>query len=245
MFNDWQWYKDLFQITFLRYFAVWFSLVPILYLLIKDIPKEVTIAIGMKSYTLNFELPFSWEILWVSSFCYVLALLTYLIRVPTFIKRYPSYAEYKSHTHSPRWIIWEMKSFVKENPNPEKLVTRLKEKGYLTTTPIPKDKILPYVDVNNDQTILYFKHNNSPCNVGMPRIDTEGNELKEVSQIAEREIFWELFARIAESRKCARNFIGTLLPISFSLALIILVNHIWTALSGPVLDFLLKLFQSS
>ena len=42
--THWQWYKSFFSITILRYFVLWFSIVPMFALWFKQIPKgEITI----------------------------------------------------------------------------------------------------------------------------------------------------------------------------------------------------------
>ena len=131
VWTHWQWYKVFFHIAILRYLVLWFAAVPVLAKLLQKVPHELTIALGDRVITLAMRLPFTWELLWVCSFTYVIALFLYNIVCPRFVKEYSSYAEYKAHMHSPRWIIWQARELVKDNSELPKLVERLKVKRYL------------------------------------------------------------------------------------------------------------------
>src|SRR5947209_136126 len=105
--THWQSYRGFFHIAVLRYLVFWFSLVPVFAKFLEKVPREITLNIGSHSFTLATELPFNWELLWLSSFLFVCAFFVYTFSCPRFVKNYSSYADYKTHMHSPRWIVWE------------------------------------------------------------------------------------------------------------------------------------------
>jgi hypothetical protein len=241
--TDWQWYRSFFNITIFRYFTLVFAIFPILIKTLGQIPKELTLTINLKTFIINLELPFNWYCLWFSAFFYVIAYALYLIFCPSFIKKYPSYSEYKAHLHSPRWIAWEMKEIVKDENEKEKLYDRLKTKSYLTELNSNNIKVndLPKVDVKEKQTELTFMYKETLYKFAMPILVNEDEDEKN-TLIAEREVFWEIFGRFSSSKQNIRFYVRLSLFLSTFFFVIVLIQNIVTALFYVINDFI-KFFE--
>lgn len=212
---NWQWFRDFFNITIFKYFVTWFALVPIFAKLSEYLPKEIKIQLSQSdSYIVNLELPFKWEILWVSSLSFVIAYLLYLIFAPTFVKRYFSLKDYKEYEHSPRWIVWESQKLIKSKyVDIDKFVGRMAKKEYVKKANNISDFNDKEVIVDNKQTYLMFKYKDEQYKFSMP-ILSDNQENQTLTEIAVREIFWEIFARFSASKFGVRFAIQTLLIIS-------------------------------
>lgn len=226
--THWQWYKGFFNITVFRYLVTWFAIVPIILKLVENADPSLKVKDIVEIHIVNnASLPFSLQILWVSSLLFVIALFLYHIFCPGFIKTYSSYADYLKHHHSPRWIIWETQKVVDDKNEIDKLFERLNEKGYVSVH--QNEIIQSEVKIENAQTVIYFKHNGQNYKMGLPIVES-GNEAKDKTAIAEREIFWEVFGRFSSSKKYIRLAILILLIISGLLFAWTLIEHIWTGL---------------
>lgn len=222
--THWQWYKSFFSITVLRYFVIWFSVVPLLYNLFKQIPdgkinfrnikyvddpnlvQDPTVQGAIETFfSIELNVPFHWELLWVSSLFFVIALILYAIFCPGFIKKYPSFKEYKAHFHSPRWVVWEALNIVNKKSEIKSFFNRLNTKQYLKIN--NDDSIsINEVKVETLQTELHFSHENKRYVLGMPILDN--NEInQEKTDLAEKEIFWEIFGRFSTSNSTVRFLI--------------------------------------
>jgi hypothetical protein len=212
---NWQWFRDFFNITIFKYFVTWFALVPIFAKLSEYLPKEIKIQLSQNdSYIINLELPFKWEILWVSSLSFVIAYLLYLIFAPTFVKRYFSLKDYKEYEHSPRWIVWESQKLIKSKyVDIDKFVGRMAKKEYVKKS----NKISEFNDkkviVDDKQTYLMFEYKDEQYKFSMP-ILSDNQENETLTEIAVREIFWEIFARFSASKLGVRFVIQALLIFS-------------------------------
>ena len=212
---NWQWFRDFFNITIFKYFVTWFAFVPIFAKLSEYLPKEIKIQLNQSdSYIVNLELPFKWEILWVSSLSFVMAYLLYIIFAPTFVKRYFSLKDYKEYEHSPRWIVFESQKLIKSKyVDIDKFVGRMVKKKYFKKV----NNIFEFNDknviVDNMQTYLMLKYKDEYYNFAMPiLINNHENEI--LTEIAVREVFWEIFARFSASKFGVRFLIQVLLMIS-------------------------------
>ena len=170
--THWQWYKSFFSISILRYFVIWFSVVPILAQWLSQIPEGKIYFRSIKSlngtqtqidpvepiayFSISLGLPFNWELLWASSLFFVLALASYVIFCPSFIRKYPSFKEYKLHFHSPRWIVWEAINIVKDKSERNMLFERLDIKKYLKIEKPFKENAKTEVIVEHLQTKFIF-----------------------------------------------------------------------------------------
>jgi hypothetical protein len=227
--THWQWYKGFFGITVLRYLVTWFALVPIFAKLFSDWKFKVTLnneeAIDFHS---KLSIPFTLEILWLASLLFVIALLLYQFFCPRFIKTYSSYGDYKKHEHSPRWIVHEALKVINDENELPKLFERLSTKEYLKkeTKPVNTND----VKVETYQTVAYFNYNKEPYSLGLPIIDSNNIVDSKKTEIAEQEIFWEIFGRFSSSRAALRLIIIILLIISAGLFFFTLCEHIWSGI---------------
>lgn len=230
--THWQWYRRFFHVAFLRYLAVWFAFVPVFANLFQKLPHEIDIVAGESKFALVIGLPFTWELLWLSSFLFMVAYALYALSCPRFVKNYSSYADYKAHMHSPRWIVWEARELAKDKNELPRLVERLLTKHYLrVVSPQDAETITtPNIIVEEKQTALYLQDKNVKYRLAMPILDSCQHEDKEATAIAEREIFWEVFGRVSSSRHVIRLVIITLLLGSLLLFLFVLGQHICAAL---------------
>jgi hypothetical protein len=212
---NWQWFRDFFNITIFKYFVTWFAIVPVFSKLSEQLPKNISIQLNpVKSYTINLELPFKWEILWVSSLFFVFAYILYLIFSPTFVKRYFSYKDYKDYGHSPRWIVREAQNLVKSKyVDLIKFSGRMIKKDYIHKINDNEDFEDKEVIVSKKETSLMFKSKSICYKFSMPIVVNE-KEDKELTEIAVREVFWEVFARFSDSKFGIRLIIQLFLIIS-------------------------------
>jgi DNA repair photolyase len=247
--NHWQNYKDLFQITVFRYLVTWFGIVPVIAVILEDLPTKFRIDMFHKSieYSFNLRLPFSWELLWVASFIFVVAFALYQIYCPKFIKKYNSFSDYLAMKHAPRWIVWESKNILEKKMDVDKFYSRIHTKGFLNevlstiidekkkTHDIERKKdseeFIDYgVLVEKQQTVLYFKHDQKWYSLGMPRLDSENIICNETTDRVEKELFWEVFGRYSASSPKIRLAILIMLCTSAILFLVVFSQHIYHGL---------------
>lgn len=72
--DRWEEYQTFFQLIILRYLVVWFSLVPVIAGLVTQLPNPLPVTISDVTYKIELALPFYWQLLWISSFFFVIAL---------------------------------------------------------------------------------------------------------------------------------------------------------------------------
>lgn len=221
----WESYKKFFHITYFRHFVFWFSLVPILAEILKDLPSKATILINKEeSIIIHFGLPFSWQLLWASSFFFVLAWGLYAIFCPYFIRKYNRYSDYTGYGHDPRHLVWEVAKIIRNKVKSEKFVNRLATKGYIEKIQERPSFPLNKPEVQKEQTVIVFEYDKTLYQFGMPVLSVTDQE-KHV-----KAIFWELFGRYSGSCAGARLLILFLLLVSLGLFLSVLGNHICAGL---------------
>lgn len=238
--GHWQFFKDFFQVAFLRYLLSWFAIVPVFVKLLWDLPERLQIP--GTDYILTLSLPFTWWLLWLASLSYFLSFILFHAFCPQFIKRYPSFSEYKSHSHSPRWIIWEFYYAVEGQRAPKNTVSALWSKLFYAISPITQtDKLFQRVitkqfaievpaipeenpQVERDQTSAYFKFQNKDYKIAC-------NPSDENIAVKENEIFWEVFGHFAKQGPGIRWVISTLIAITIFLLLVVLGQHVWSVIS--------------
>ena len=219
----WEKYKGFFQITIFRYLVLWFSLVPVVVTLFEGLQRPLVIPWDHKIISLQLAMPFSWQLLWLSSLLFFVALGLYHLRCPAFIKKYNNFSEYQSYSHDPRWLSWEAKSIVEDTSLIDKFTNRLLTKKFLDV--LPSDFTWNQADnpsVQEHQTKLYFEASGNKLALSMPVLD----ENSEAQPAAEKGIFWEIFGRFSESRYWSRLTIFVLLILSGFFFLIVLYQHI-------------------
>jgi len=236
--GHWQFFKDFFRIAFLRYLLFWFAVVPIFVKLLSELPEKLKFP--GTDYFLTLSLPFTWWLLWLASLCYFLAFILFHAFCPQFIKRYPSFTEYKLHGHSPRWIIWEFYFAVEGPQRSANWIAALWQKFYYSISPITQtDKLFQRVItkryavdagenmpttnpvVEEKQTTTYFKSGDHVYKISCDP-DSTGIQVKE------SEIFWEVFGHFAKQVPGVRTTISILIAATIGLLLIVLLQHILT-----------------
>ncbi len=235
--GHWQFFKDFFKIAFMRYLLFWFAIVPIFVKLLSGLPEKFRIP-GTEHF-LSLSLPFTWWLLWLASLCYFIAFVLFHAFCPQFIKRYPSYTEYKTHGHSPRWVIWEFYYAVEGPRSPSNFVAKIWQKIYFRFSPIREtDKLFERVITKNyaqettedssvnplvekTQTTAFFK---SKCKLYKISCDPDSTGI----DVKENEIFWEVFGHFAKQGSKIRSLISFLIGGTVVLLLIVLGQHILT-----------------
>lgn len=221
----WERYKIFFNITVFRYLVLWFTVVPVLASLLRGFQVPLTVTFGERSMTLPLELPFSWQLLWISSFFFFLALALYFIRCPGFVSQYNSYDEYASYQHDPRWLVRVAKDLLNDKGIVEKFTSRMVTKGFVIREHQDSgefdNKSTDGPLVFKNQTIIRYEHNGVKWYFPMPpntSIPENGSE---------RAVFWEIFACYSGSRWRSRLLILVFLLISGLFFLCVLMPHIW------------------
>lgn len=222
--ETWELYKKFFSLLILRYFIVWFSLVPVIAGIISQLPDPLPVIIGGTTLNIKLKLPFTWQILWISSFFYVCALCLYLWRCPPLIKQYNNYTEYRNYGHSPRWLTWLVADLlnVSDDIQVENFSKRLLIKRFLKIVDEDTETTESPV-VDKDHTYHVFSHNDAIYRFEMPLEIEESNQKTD----PENEIFYEIFGRYSESRYRTRFIIKTLLVLSLVLFCTVILQHIF------------------
>jgi hypothetical protein len=222
----WQWQKGFFGAIVLRYLVTWFAIVPIIAKMFDSLHFHISSGKEINfDFQSNVQLPFSLEMLWLSSLFFVVALLIYQIACPSFIKKYSSFGDYKKHLHSPRWIIHESLDILNNANQLPKLFERMSTKEYLK--PIEESIDENRVEVEKHQTVAYFKYKSKSYSIGLPVLKSDMSVDQAGTELAELELFWEIFGRFSSSRSPWRQTIVILLIISGALFLYTLFEHIY------------------
>lgn len=220
--DRWEEYQAFFQLIILRYLIVWFSLVPVIAGLVTQLPDPLPVTIMNVTHDIELVLPFHWQLLWLSSLFFVIALAIYKVFCPKFIHKYNNFSDYCKYKHHPRWLAWEAHSLLKiaDNKQKIKLLGRFEKKGYVTHIESNiTSELCEEPSVESEQTVIEFKVDNNSYRFGMPIINNDED--------SEKDVFYELFGRYSESRWFARLSIKILLVISLVLFVIALMQHIY------------------
>lgn len=234
--DRWEEYQTFFQLIILRYLVVWFSLVPVLAGLVSQLPDPLPITLLGVTHEIELTLPFSWQLLWVSSLFFVLALALYKAFCPKFVQKYSDFSSYSQYEHHPRWLSWEAHGLLKIANIKEKIKfrDRLLQKKYIVELGdnIAMD-LCDEPSVQEKQTEISFRVDDKSYKLGMPIIDGDCH--------SERDVFYEIFGRYSESRWHVRLIIKMFLIVSFILFVVTLVQHIyeggvfvWSWISGLI-----------
>lgn len=219
--ENWRWedYRDFFNVTVFRYLVLWFSVVPVLASLLSGLKPPVTLKLGNNEFTLALVMPFSWQLLWVSSLFFFLAIAVYRLWCPKFILKYHDYGEYQSRGHDQRWIVWEIARLKESGADLGSFTKTLLRKQFgKTSTEEPTPKPL----IEQNQTVYRYRIGKDVIEVGSPVLSTQNTPVPD----AERGLFWEVFGTFSGSGAYARGFILFFLMVSFAIFLLVLVEHV-------------------
>ena len=222
--EKWRWenYRDFFNLTVFRYLVLWFSLVPLLASLLAGLKPPIVIPIGEHEITLGLAIPFYWQILWLSSMFFFLALALYKWKCPDFIKKYHTFSEYTEIGHDLRWIVYEVRFLKLSGEDLSDFTEKLKTKKFASTSDEP---LTAKPVVQEKQTIYRYlsgqRNAGETVQVGAPVLDSAGDVVAD----AERGLFWEIFAAFSGSRVRMRGLILGLLFLSAICFAVVLVQH--------------------
>lgn len=219
----WEKYKGFFQVTVFRYLVLWFSIVPIVVTLLEGFQKPLVLMWNNQKIVLQLTLPFSWQLLWLSSLLFFIALALYHWWCPPFIKKYNQFSEYQSYANDPRWLAWEAKHVAEDPSLVAKFTQRLTTKKFLKV--LPDDVSWDLNDnptVEEQQTTLRFQSEGKKYALSTPILDQNNQPRAD----AEKGIFWEIFGRFSESKYSARLTILIFLILSSICFLVVLCQHI-------------------
>ncbi|MBN8544260.1 MAG: hypothetical protein J0M34_08360 [Alphaproteobacteria bacterium] len=212
--KHWQQLRDFFSLGVIKLFITWFAITPVVVKALHKLPD--TIFIGERSIPIQASLPFSWEVLWVSSFCFFISYITYHWKCPNFIKRYHDFASYKSTNHSPRWIVWELYYSYEDSGGEIMLAERLIAKN-LANVIDDSSEIFDEPVVEGRGTIWRFLYNGKKYEVCM-------SSKEDIT--SERELFWEIYARWADSHPKPRTVTWLGLYAAIALLAYVVVQNI-------------------
>lgn len=214
--GHWQQLGTFFKMPAIRFFVSWFAFVPLFMKVFSDLPEVLRVNVAGETYELALSLPFTWQVLWLSSFFYALAFAVYTWRCPSFIKANPDFGAFLRKKHSHRWIAWELHYGWLGITDKDKLVRRLCDKGYAVE--ITLNEMTPAPTVEERGTVWRFEHEGRAFEVCMSERDPEDRV---------GDVFWELFGRWAGSRKLGRNTVWMCLILSILLFLFVVCQNIW------------------
>lgn len=217
----WEKYKDLFHITVFRYLVLWFSIVPLIASLLEGLRKPLDITLGGHTVALALALPFSWELLWVSSLFFIGALMLYQLRCPAFVKKYNNFADYLAYQHDSRWLAHETRFLIQAKIDVDRFTDVLLTKRFAQVSEEPIDEA-KNPSIEEKQTTYRYQHNGRTIVVASP-VMHDGQLVAD----ADRGFFWEIFARYSGSRICARATILVLLVLSAAFFLVVLLQHMY------------------
>ena len=209
--SHWQNLRFFFPLAAVKFFVTWFAISPIVVKVLEKLPPEIAVAINGEVYSVVLQLPFSWMYLWIASFVFTVALVIYYWRCPDFIRTNPSFSDFKSDQHSPRWLCWLLYYSWTGSAQQQKLAERLIEKG-LAVRVYDQDEKYFAPQVEDKGTVWHFSHNSGVYQVCIP------STLDEVTQ---REYFWEIFGRWSSSQPGVRTLIWILIFV-----VIIIVGYV-------------------
>lgn len=213
--GNWQKILPAFRPIILRLFVTWFALAPIFVRIFNNLPEQIEFFLNSVKYTINLSLPFSWQILWISSCFYFISYILFFFTCPRFIKTFPSFSKFLSEQHSPRFLIWELFRVWRDYKSLKKLSKRLIKKSFaLEVNEVPSGDN-PRVD--GDGTVFWFLEGNNYYEVAM-------NENAEITR--QRELFWEIYALHAKHAIWRRNIAWIFLTVSLLLVVCVVLEQI-------------------
>lgn len=233
MLKIWRWeeYQSFFNLIVLKYLVAWFSIVPVLANLAQKLPDTIKFNIDGAAFEVSLSLPFHWQVLWMSSLFFVLALVVYNVSCPAFIKKYNNYSEYLSYQHHSRWLSWEARNLLKviSLEQKRKFKKRLEDKQYIVKIENPEYKD-GKVKACHTQTFLYFQVDDEMYELGMPVLNNANAD-------SDKDVFYEIFGRYSESKKAIRGIIQFLLILSALCFAFVLIQHIYNGF-GFILEWI-------
>lgn len=247
MFFSWEKLAEIFTFSYFRYLGWWFAITPVAISVISAFKENNYLNIQ------SISLPFSWEILWFSSFFYVLGYIVFLFSCPNFIKKYKNLQNYEKLMFPRDHILEEWLYFIKNFKTIEsfssnigirplmerKMVlvpegTRIKTGALLQIIDGKGMKQTPIVESYYEAAGIYLKseqHRYIFCTF----------EVAKYSEFSEETAFKKYYVYLSEVyekvNREIKMIISIFLWVSFFLFIIILVQNIYHALIYIYSDF--------
>ena len=231
--QKWRWenFKSFFDLIILKYLVVWFSIVPMIAVIVTQLPEPLVVITSKGAAEIELKLPFHWQILWLSSFFFILAFALYKYYCPSFISTYNSYSDYLKRSHDYRWLAWEsfrMWSVVDENAK-EKFVKVLTKKNLIVEAGSIHNSFLELPQIEANQTAAYLEHKDTIYRLALPSEEIKENN-KAKLEYEQTTLFWEVFGRLSGANNTVRKIILILLIMSLILFIVSLLQHLYTGL---------------
>jgi len=180
---------------------------------------------------MNFRVP-QVACLWVASASFLLGFFILRIRAPLFMQEYKNFKEYDDVGHSHRWILWQYNAYLPSlSPSERESVLReLIDKGLAFAVSCQTDELVygacpiargpdngsselcKPVNLNADLYATFYVDNRSYV---LPVQLTDPN-----AKERQRELFWILYTRCADTRQIARLLVWLLFGTAGCLALL-------------------------
>ncbi len=93
-FTNWDKLRAIQNSKIISSTYVWLFVVPLVAKLLSKINESIKITIDGNLYEFVIELPFSWEVFFYSSLCFVIGNVIFLVLAPELIKDFKDYGEY-------------------------------------------------------------------------------------------------------------------------------------------------------
>jgi hypothetical protein len=93
-FTNWDKLRTIQNSKIISSTYVWLFVVPLFAKLLSKINNSIKITIDGNLYEFVIELPFSWEVFFYSSLCFVIGNVIFLVLAPELIKDFKDYGEY-------------------------------------------------------------------------------------------------------------------------------------------------------
>ena len=94
-FPGWGTLSGLGNSALIKSFSIWFVIIPILAKITEGVSGKIDLGIFNPPLVINWDIPFSFKVLYLATVFFTTANIIYSIRAPKIIKEYKSYSEFK------------------------------------------------------------------------------------------------------------------------------------------------------
>lgn len=94
-FPGWGTLSGLGNSALIKSFSIWFVIIPILAKITEGISGKINLGIFDPPLVIQWDIPFSFKILYLATVFFTIANILYTIRAPKIIKEYKSYSDFK------------------------------------------------------------------------------------------------------------------------------------------------------
>lgn len=94
-FPGWSTLSGLGNSALIKSFSIWFVIIPILAKITEGISGEINLGLFSPPLVIQWDIPFSFKVLYLATVLFTLANIIYTICAPKIIKEYKSYSDFK------------------------------------------------------------------------------------------------------------------------------------------------------